>query len=504
MSPASLAELKASAAAAEDPGFAPEGITRFGGVDPLGLRQINFDVMDELLLGLNNVARHIKPFVLVTWAWRRAQQQSQSLAADTIKQDALQDFVDRIEVIYVWSQLLRDPNVDLPGKQFLAPLVSASTVNFSGPTWEQRRKTRRYSTALSAPIYYGPGLKALGWLQPLAEYPAVMVPRPAVAPALDAFEAQLGAMLDHEAFNKFGSVIVSSDEARSWADRWAIDDITDAEAEVMREMLVGSTAPSRRRSGGELALAAANVASTSDVALLRAAMTGPPSAFVPAPQLLDTPDKWRRLQVRQLFRLSLEALFYWTLGALPETTGSIDALVRAFVQQTPRPLDIASAEAWIAHLVSAAEGPTELMTRIVRALDEPSAGDLAFSIAAGLALCLSEESTAESRTQQHDRLPLYRAQQEAAARSLGTVEELLQHVLESWVLAQHTYWSVGRGLADARAGGKTLLRLKIILDEGGWGVTPGAPLGRPPQPTPDRLQTFISLGHECGLFSTQH
>src|ERR1039458_8791770 len=116
MSPAPLAELTASAAVADDPGFAPEGVSRFGGVDPLGLRQINFDLMDELLLGLNNVAHHIRPFVVVTWAWRRAQQTAQSLGTDVIKQDDLQDFVDRIEVIYVWSQLLRDPNVDLPGR----------------------------------------------------------------------------------------------------------------------------------------------------------------------------------------------------------------------------------------------------------------------------------------------------------------------------------------------------------------------------------------------------
>ena len=31
----------------------------------------------------------------------------------------LRDFVDRIEVIYVWSQLLRDPNADLPGREVI-------------------------------------------------------------------------------------------------------------------------------------------------------------------------------------------------------------------------------------------------------------------------------------------------------------------------------------------------------------------------------------------------
>jgi hypothetical protein len=77
----------------------------------------------------------------------------------------------------------------------------------------------------------------------------------------------------------------------------------------------------------------------------------------------------------------------------------------------------------------------------------------------------------------------------------------MRHVLESWVLAQHAYWSVGRGLADARAGGKTLLRLRVILDEGGWTLTP-VKLGRPPAPTPDRLQTMISLLKECGLLES--
>jgi hypothetical protein len=95
---------------------------------------------------------------------------------------------------------------------------------------------------------------------------------------------------------------------------------------------------------------------------------------------------------------------------------------------------------------------------------------------------------------------LSRAREEADARADGTVQEFVRHVLESWVLAQHAYWSVGRGLADARARGKILLRLRIILDEGGWTLTPGAPRGSAPRPTPDRLQTAITLATECGLF----
>jgi hypothetical protein len=38
-----------------------------GGVDPLGLRQINFGLMDRVLPDLNNVASHIRPYTLMAW-----------------------------------------------------------------------------------------------------------------------------------------------------------------------------------------------------------------------------------------------------------------------------------------------------------------------------------------------------------------------------------------------------------------------------------------------------
>jgi hypothetical protein len=47
-----------------------------------------------------------------------------------------------------------------------------------------------------------------------------------------------------------------------------------------------------------------------------------------------------------------------------------------------------------------------------------------------------------------------------------------------------------------------LLRLRIILDEGGWTLTPGAPVGARPRPTPDRLQTALTLARECGLLTS--
>ncbi len=456
--------------------------------------------MDEVFPGLNNVARHIRPFVVVAWAWRRASQRAQALGLKVIKQGDLQDFVDRIEVLYVLSQVLRNKDADLPGRQYLAPWLKDPEFRFGGAKWQQRRKERRYSTALSAPINYGPGLKMLGWVTPHPEYSDVMIPNPAAAPALDALQAQIEIALDHEVFNAFGPVKVMREEARAWGELWRLDAVTDAEATVMGELLLGSAAPVGRRLGGQLMLAAAGYEGSTGTGRLRAAMAGPPSEFTPLEHLLEIRDAWRRVQVRQLFRLSLEAFFYWTMLHLDGPARSIDWLVSGFLDHIPPMAGATNAGEWIQSLRPAGEGPTELITRIQEALEQPTLGGLTQSIAAGLAFCLTEVPPRQSHPEQPERLPLSRARREAAARAGVPVDEFVRHVLESWVLAQHAYWSVGRGLADARVRGRMLLRLRIILDEGGWTLTPGAPVGSPPQPTPDRLQTAITLASECGLF----
>lgn len=256
------------------------------GVDPLGLRQINFDLMDQVFPGLNNVARHIRPFVLVAWAWRRANQLAKTQGTRTIPIDQLRDFVDRIEVIYVWSQFLTNPSSDLPGRQVLANLLQAKDWTFGGSTWRQRRTTRRYSTALTAPINYGPALKMLGWVQSHPDHSEILIPTATAAPALDAFEARIADRLNHPAFSKFGSVTVTATEARGWSKAWALDKVTKAEADAMNEMLFGTSAPLCRQKGGKLMLAAAKHSSTTEVDVLRRTMAGPPSRFKPATDLL--------------------------------------------------------------------------------------------------------------------------------------------------------------------------------------------------------------------------
>jgi hypothetical protein len=494
----SLAELTTAAVAAVEPAFTVATTPKLGGVDPLGLRQINFDLMDQVIPGLNNVARHIRPFVVVTWAWRRARQLAEARGADEVSVDELRDFVDRIEVIYAWSQFLRNSDADLPGRQVLAPLVRSDRWFFGGNAWRKQRETRRYSTAFTAPITYGPSLKTLGWVAPHREHADVLIPTAASGPALDAFEARITDRLDHAAFRQFGEVEVTASEALGWSEGWALDQVTEAEKSVMAEMLLGSGAPLTRRRGGALMRAAVAHAATADVAIVRQVMAGPPSNFVPPADLNDAFEAWRRIQVRQLFRLSLEALFYWIVSQIEDGPMSTEALVGAFLDQSGRP-EGGSAREWLDAPGLAGTGPTVLMDHIREALNDPSQMSLASTITTGLSFSIAEAPERGQSFEGGERLPLFRARREAEAWGKAPTRSFVRHVLESWVLAQHVYWSVGRGLADARARGKTLLRLKIVLEEDGWTLAPGASRGTTPVPTPDRLQTALTLATECGL-----
>jgi hypothetical protein len=246
-------------------------------------------------------------------------------------------------------------------------------------------------------------------------------------------------------------------------------------------------------------IAAVKFTQTTDTAAVRAAMAGAPSGFVPSSGLDATLKAWRRVQVRQLFRLSLEAFFYWVFLEIGGGTRSIETLVNAFLAQTTlRPADGTTAE-WLDPKDVVTAAPTALMDRIEDALEVAPSVDLPSAIADGVAFCLAQPSPQGHDHERTDRLPLSRTRREARARASAPARDFVQHVLEAWVLAQHAYWSIGRGLADARARGKTILRLKVVLDEGGWTYAPGVSRAPVPVPTADRLQTALNLVQECGL-----
>lgn len=493
--------LEESRVQQESRSVAPSKIS-LGGVDPLGLRQINFGLMDRVLPDLNNVARHVRPYIVMAWAWRRVRAIVEARKEKGAKDEEMRDFVDRIEAIYAWSQFLHDAKTDLPGRQAMQSLLSATEYRFGGSDWDARRDMRRYSTGLISPLNYGPSLRTLGWLISVEQGFGIFQPDPQLNPVLDEFESLIQNELEHDAFTKFGDVTVSQADAARWGALWAMDAVSEDEAEAMLLRLAGEQASRIRREGIGLMTTAyqdlGEAEPTPDALRMRMADLAP--SWKDASVRPTIADSWRELQVRQLFRLTLEGLLFWTIGTLLQGPLRSNQIASMFLDECSSGCELpVTANEWL--LAPPIAGNPVIFLRDIQSELQRRPRDPARLTAAllrGLAFSLSEAPTKAHPFEGADRLPLARARQDADSWKNLPPAEFLVRILERWIMAQHAYWSVGRGLADARSRGKRILRLRIVMDEGGWTLTSGTTKeGNPPQPTPDRLETAMSLLKEC-------
>jgi hypothetical protein len=493
---ATLAELERGSRRVTDCSLVDPARTGVGGVDPLGLRQINFDLMNQLFPGVNNVARHIRPFTIVTWAWRRTIALARVQKA-VLPVSAHEDFVARIEVAFVWSmlQLYEAGDVDLPGKQRISQIWGdARQIQFGDDTWKEFVKARRNSTALTAAINYGPGLRAFKLLEDDAHQPGVRVPGDATGRALDAFESKLRPILKHKLFLGWDPCVFKRSTAEEWGHVWDMNELLDEEQEAMCERLMGGRASASRRGGFTLLQRAYNEAEDDEDNTLRPLMYG-----IDDPALRHEIKLWRRVQVRQAFRLALETIFEWIVREIGDRTLTTAELSRRLMEAAGGETD-AGAGAWFAARAPKEASPVAAMDAL-QACFVSGAGLEAAALTA-LAVTVLSDPELHDGSHRRERLPITLAAADVQRLSNGSVEQLLAHIIEQWIIAQHTYWSVGRGLADARAGGKQILRLRLMLEPEGWRVTRGGGSRGMPRPTPDRLRTAIILGQESALLES--
>jgi hypothetical protein len=489
-----LDELLGEAGGARGPRLVAKSKIRLGGVDPLGLRQINFGLMDEVLPDLNNVAQHVRPYILMAWAWRRVRRIIGASAKSGATDEEMRDFVDRMEAIYAWSQFLVNRRSALPGGLALRPLIQADKYRFSGAAWDELRDMRRYSTGLISPLNYGPSLRTLGWLIPVEGAAGIFQPPDGLDPALDAFESRFASELGHDAFNRFGSVTVAAADVRRWGKLWNMAAPRKPEKKAAFERLGGALADPRRRAGVALIRAAwrdlDDEGATVDA--IRARMADLAGAWEKEKSPAAAAD-WRAAQVRQAFRLALEGLFYWTIVTLRQNGPMRSvALVDTFLAGLEKSLPSTSAE-WMLDGANK-DNPTEHVDALYAGLRRHA--DLPVAVTEAIRHALREPPTARN-FERRDRLPLGRAQEEARMWAALSPHAFMVKLIEVWVIAQHTYWCVVRGLADARRDGKTILRMRIVMEENGWTLTPETSGAKPPEATPDRLETAVSLLWEC-------
>ncbi|HEX5185035.1 MAG TPA: hypothetical protein VFW19_17995 [Allosphingosinicella sp.] len=490
----SLAALDEAVLAVDAPMSVPPLPLDTGGVDPLGLRQLNFTMMDRCIPGLNNAAWRLRPYVVMAWSWRQATRLAEREGLKTLPVSRARKFVDRIEVMFQTGHLEARDFDSLQGSEGIAARVIANKgYDFSGADWDDWHLRRRAQGSLMAPVSYGPSAKeglGLGFLRASG---GLFVPVEEVMPAVHALDAKLAPALSDEAFGSLECGWVSLKKMKRWYPLWSMDDLTSREIKVGRAALLrGGSATGRAET---IALARSILAQsdhaldTDDVRIL-AARSDQPWSETPTAQL------WRALQARQLMRVSLEGLLNWVLAETSSGPVSLDTLVSHLLRTLKTRKGI-SLHQWLETPAPSSDelggilSPVSLLNDIDNAYQSDDPARCASGLRAAVAICREMGEDPELFGGQADRLPLARLSKRLRGASQLPMRDACELIISELLIGQHVYWAIGRSGDDTQ-------RLRVVLDDGGWVALQGAGHANP---TPDRLGTLLELAADCGLIA---
>lgn len=495
-----------------------------GGVDFLGLRQVNIDMMAGVLPGINNVTWWIRPFSVLSWIyWKFYELASQQKIAQPTGEQ-LRVWREKVETLFTWSHKLEGLQ-GLPGISFNPPGDGLIPLDFSA--WGRTA----LNTSLMAAIQYGPAAKTLdglGFLEPESgPFFRACAEGRELAAALD---AKLMAVDTAHLLSSLAAASATSDVAHSYYQSWAVSAATEREQKAFRRAFfsaddVGTDSALGRRSS-TVALIQEFVESAG-VPVMQAHIReglfhgrlGGSEVKLQNSKLAMGRARWQALQIRQLQRIGLEALLSWfefRMQTHRDTdTDSIARQAEAEVSAEPgvfglRPTIGECLESFAAEAIdldsflqlagtSDLWNPPVMVQELRNAIESQPTEIVAHSMRA-LFVCARFTDLASKSLPVKAELHLGGAERVSLAFlrdtlhrcSAMTVLEFLRYVFENLILSQHF------SVAARRFDGATQ-RLRISIEEEGLSFLAEAPLI--PSVTPDRLATALSLMADCGLVS---
>jgi len=511
------------------PSFAfilPEPTGHNNGVDFLGLRQTNLDMMADLIPGTNNVTAYIRPFSLLSWIFWKFHGLCVEGRIDEPTSESLREFRERIEILFTWGARLDDyPNI--PGRQADPPPTNKD--GFVPLTFKDWKRVQD-STSLIAALWYGPASKVvtgLGLLMPVPGRAGFFRTVGAGVRLADALDVRLRS--DPERYERIlatlGAVIANEDDARALWTLWRPDAISLAEQEAFRDVLhdinsVGDYQSLIGKRSATLALAHLHLAQTGSSQLAQDIRRGMLLSQRPDGTVYDVPsdlreahDKWVMLQVRQLQRLALESMLSWCetkiLGGVRDTAD----LVSAFAQEWDESDYPFSAADRLSDTLAAVEANFSVIDEFVaccrdgtipsplamiETIEEAFAaqdGKYAAHCFYGLLLCASFAGSVDPqspglRLGGPARIPLYYLRKRLAGLGDASIRETISYVLEAMVISQHFATAVNRFDGQNQ-------RLRLAIEE--IGLVPLVGSRWQPTVTEDRLPMLLSLAADSGI-----
>jgi hypothetical protein len=496
------------------------------GVDPIGLRQLNLDLMEETVPGINNVTIHIRPYTFMAWAWWKA-----SLVAANngeVNPVKMADLVARYEAMYAWAHSLAGN--PLRGAAIIRanlPLKGSHDVFlFEGTKWEEFRKKM---TSLMAPTEYGPSIKALHFLK--VEVGGIFTRSQEAKDAVLMIDQIISSVIPER-------LIGAKAPAAAWhevlplAEHLPVGLPSQAERDAFRFLFYEAGAKQeahkdmrRRKATIDLLRSILPEVDYIDLPEIRrrlAAKTIPGELQVEGSEARTSAVMFSILQARQLQRLAIESMMLWIERSLSNEVANAkptDELVDAAQAAASRGDSIAASAVSVGGYMDAIEAlgadsgwPSAAAlpdTDLVHLMERLSAAQRkgvsrlpalilrAFAIIYAITKAFQGENfpkeTFNPIDARPDRLPMGVMVKRIEAIKEKPLAFLWRDVIERWVIAQHVHWSAVRGTDGKK-------RLRIGLEGPGWiRVRPKASTVF--NATPDRLATLLSLGSECGLFT---
>lgn len=495
------------------------------GVDPIGLRQINLDLMDHVAPGINNVTQHVRYYTFMSWAAWKATTQAASEGIDDPK--VISDLMERYEAFYAWSHFLdgRPFRGSVPLKRTIARTPDGESFLFEGKVWDEYKRTR---TNIMAPTEYGPSIKALRYLR-LDES---VVPDQVMSAVMD-FEARVQTVLSPHLF-AVTPPSVSASEIEDFAKKLSVEDPSEVERQVFRLMFhsIGaaesaSFAMRRRKATIDYLIGVLKELGPSTEDELRRRFV---ENRLPAVLEGDGEDIARSaimlsyLQARQLQRLATEAMLLWTErvlseeseGGLPRAVPTEELVERA--DEAAADFDEAYSEAatvgaylnsvemagreagWPASAARTGTAVVDLMDALKEAQRRditrvPGLAARSLAVVKAINDALSQIDIPQAHRKvldgRPDRLPMDLIAKRLQAISERPRASMWTEIIEAWVIGQHVHWSAVRG-------GDGKQRLRIGLEGAGWMRVRKRGTGNF-VPTPDRLYTMLALSASSGI-----
>lgn len=108
----------------DQPFFLPPRTGENNGVDFLGLRQTNLDMMADMIPSINNVTDYIRPFSLVCWVFWKFYDLCSAAGLEDPSREDIDRFRERIEVLFSWGASMHQNGGRIPGTGAVPPAAT--------------------------------------------------------------------------------------------------------------------------------------------------------------------------------------------------------------------------------------------------------------------------------------------------------------------------------------------------------------------------------------------